>query len=283
MTEAEYKKDLSENGVDLPEVTEEPKAPEPEEPKADVPPEGETPAEPKPKRSIYDDYKEKKAEWKTEKERADHAEAERDELKARLEASSNADTPRAQADADEDAVAYASKIGADPDLVKRIIDDARKGFEVKPSTDPELIKKIEKFESWEVQNRQLLEKQMFDEEFTKVSPSIKELLKIKDDADLQLIKKELDTLSHTKEYHDKELEYVAFKEKDKLSLLVTPKKRGMEPKGRKDVDTSSFEFDPNAYPANGTLQEREAWEAAYNSMGKSEGLATGANGKKIII
>lgn len=289
--EEKYKQELAKAGVDLPELKEEATEEESEEAEAKEETKVET-EEPKSeplkdqpkeqrKRSIYDEYKDRKAELKTEKELRETAERERDELSRKLEDATRAKGTENADDAEEDAMAYAKKVGADPDLVKRIIEDARKGLEHKP--DEALQKDLADFKQWKVANAKTIEQSMFNDEFEKVLPSLKQQYPTASAEEMSAIKKELDAISHTKDWHDKDLDYVAFKNADKLSALVSPKKRGMESKGRKDVEAIEYEFDPNADYAKMSPKERVQWEKQYKEMGKSEGLITDAQGKKLII
>lgn len=295
--EAKYKEELAKAGVDLPELKDTPKPeadkPKDEEPKPETPkeePKADEPKEPlqeeqpkeQRKRSIYDEYKDRKAELREETAKREQVEKERDELARKLEeATAGKGTAEDKEDAAEDAIAYAEKIGASPDLVKRIIADARKGFESK--SDPEVMKRLEAFENWQKSNAKSIETQMFNDEFEKTTPSLKKLFPSVTDDELKTIKTELDKLSHTKEWHDKSLGYVAFENQDKLSALVSPKKRGMEGKGRKDVEAADFEFDPNADLSKMSPKERTAWEKQYREMSKSDGLITDAQGKKMLV
>ena len=292
--EEQYKKDLEAAGVEVPETKEEPKEPAKEpEPTKEAPAEKteekkEEPAplqeEPKPqlKRSIYDDYKDKKAELKSEKETRETLERENAELKEKLEAIGKAETPEEKKDAADDLEAFAKKINADPSAIREMRDLFLKDY--KPATDPQLADRLAKFEAWQAQNASTIEKQMFEEEFQKSAPKFKELFPSASPEEMTAIKTELDTISHTKDWHDKSLAYIAFEHKDKLSALISPKKRGMEGNDRRpDSESDSFEFDPNADYASMSGKEREAWETKYNEMTKSEGLSVGANGKKIII
>lgn len=294
--EKQYMEDLKANGVDLPELEEkadDPQEPEkePEEPATDPDPEKsegdepeddtQTPEEPR-KRSIYQEYKEKKSELKTEKELREQAEKQRDELQAKLDAIANAsDKDNPSSEEVLDAVAYAEKIGADPDLVKQIIADARKG--VKTELDPEVAKSLERFQKWEQENKQQLDKQAFEAEFSKITPVIKEFFPTVNDSELKSIKENLDKLSHSKEWYDKDLEYIVFKNRDTLSTLVSPRKRGMESRERKDEPTDSFEFDSNADLSKMTPLERDKWETEFRKAAQTDSLMTSSNGKKFLI
>ncbi len=291
--EEKYQQELKKAGVELPELKEgddkkpeaEDKKPEAEKPEGDdkkpedkAPLLDKKPEEPR-KRTIYDDYKDKKEELKSEKELREKAERERDELQQKLDKASK---PGAEIEATDDAVAYAKKIGADPDLVQRIISDARKGFE--PKTDESLKKDLDEFKTWRTSNAKTIEQQLFNDEFEKTVPSLKTLFPTINDDELKNVKKELDTLSHTKEWHDKSLDYVAFKNQEALSKLVSPRRRGMESKERKGDEAISSEFDPAADLSRMTPKERTQWEKDYKNFTKGDGgLVEGANGKKIII
>lgn len=298
--EQKMKEEYAAAGVDLPELKEEPKAEEPKEPapkeestteeppKEDAPkeePEAENeplqePKQPR-KRSIYDEYKDKKSELKTERELREKAEKERDELQTKVAAYEQAKTPEAKADAKDKIEAYAQEIGADPAAVRKIVELAREGLT--PQIPEEIVKDFQTVKEWKAQHANVVEKQLFEEEFTKTVPAIKSFFPTVSEEELVTIKKELDTLSHTKDWHDKDLEYIAYKHKDTLAKLVSPKKRGMETKGRKDVEIDSFEFDPNADYASLTPAQQEKWEAEYRKATKSDGLLEDAQGRKIIL
>jgi hypothetical protein len=293
MEEADYKKELADAGVDLPELKdapkEEPKAEEPKEPvepKAEEPKEPEAPLqEPKEqrKRSIYDEYKDKKAEARTEKERADSAERERDELKAKLAAVDGAKTEPERQDALDDVDEFISKHKEwNKDAIKEFIGLTRKGL--KPELPDDLVKRIERFEAWEKTNSAAIEKQMFEDEFKSSMPKLEKMFGKASPDELDAIKSELDKLSHTKAWHDKPLAFIAFENQDTLQALVSPKKRGMESKDRKDGGDLEFEFDPNADYSKLTPEQKVKWEEGYQRMmGKKDGLLTDGEGRKILI
>jgi hypothetical protein len=288
-SEEEYLKELEESGVDVTDVTTEEPIPEesqpvePEVPKEEEPKETET-IEPEPKeqhkRSIYEEYKEKKAELKSERDLREQAERERDELRTKYESLQNADTPKEKQEATDKLEQFAKKIDADPQALKEMrelfLADA-------PKTDPAIAEKLEKFEAWQRENAKVIEKSRFEEEFTSVLPTLKETLPNASDEELTKIKARIDELSHTKEYHDKELDYVIFKNKTELSKLVSPKKRGMESKDKKDVMEESFDFDPNADYSKMTIKEREQWEEGYKKFTSGEGIVKDGKGRSLLI
>jgi len=232
------------------------------------------------KRSIYDDLKAKKNDLRTEKELREQAERERDEWKVKAEAVRDAATPTEKKEAQDALDAYAEQFGADPEAIRKLRDVFFEGFNPK---NEKLEKDLEEFQNWKKQNQASIEKTMFEEEFKASTPAFKELFPKVTPEELDAIKGKLDELSHTTEFHDKPLDYIAFKHQKSLSALISPKKRGMEPKGRVDAEDLSSEFNPTADLTKMTLKERDTWEKQYNEMMKSDGLAKSANGKKFII
>lgn len=315
--EKKYKEDLKAAGVDLPELKEETDIPEDKTKKEETPKEPEKPVEPEKKveekegddkkepekkdpnlldkkpeesrkpRSIYTDYKDQKEKTKTEKERADIAEQRAADLQKQIdEFTAKAKEGDKPTNADEDElIKKAEESGADPDLIKHIIKVARQG--VKTGDYDALKKDIDELKTTSQkaieENQKLAEEKAFDEEFSSVLPTIKEFFPSATTEEINTIKKELDGLSHKKDWHDKDLDYIVFKNKDTLSAFVSPKKRGMESREKKDVEVDSYDFDPNADLSKMTQAQRDTWESEYRKAGKSDGLLVGADGKKLIL
>lgn len=234
------------------------------------------------KRSIYHDLKNTQKEVKSERERADIAEQKANDLQEKLDAVSKAkDEGKSSAHAEDDLKTFLEEHEVDPVVAERLIAEARKG--IKPEIDEETRNDLAEFKAWKQDNRKVAESQAFEKEFTASLPSIKEFFPTANDSELSAIKAELDTLSHTKEWHDKSLKYIAFEHKDTLSALITPRKRGMESRERKDTTEVEAEFNPNPDFSKMTVKEMDAWNKTYRDAGKSEGLTVGANGKKFIL
>ena len=105
------------------------------------------------------------------------------------------------------------------------------------------------------------------------------------DKDKEVIKKKIQELAHTKQFHDKEVDYIIFKNKDVLSKIISPKKPGLVPKGRKanEVEKTST-FDPNADYSKMTPTQREEWEKGYKEATEfGDGLITDKDGKKTLV
>lgn len=288
--EEQYKKDLEDKGIEVEEEkkTEEPKVEEPVEEAPKEQPKEETPKEELPKqeefkkRSIYDEYKDKKSELKSEKDLREKFETENTELKEKLEALENADTPKEKQDALDDIDELAKEINADPEAIRKLQTVLMKG--VKPTNDEALQKDLDDFKSWKTQNQKLMETQQFDKEFETVLPQIKSDFPKATDEELKTIKQSLDEVSHSKEYHDKSLDYVVFKEKETLTALISPKKKGMETKERKDIEVDNFVFDPNVDITKLSPTDFVKWEKAYKKVtASSEDLVVDNNKGAMII
>lgn len=233
------------------------------------------------KRSIYDEYKDKKSELKSEKELRQKFEDENTTLKEKLGALENADTPQEKQEALNDIDEFAEEIGADPTAIRKMQTIFLKS--IKPTTDGNLQKDLADFKEWKTQNQSVMETQQFETEFKSVLPQIKSDFPKATDKELEAVKKSLDDISHSKEYHDKSLDYIVFKNKETLSALISPKKRGMETKERKDTDTEDFVFDPNVDITTLSQADYVKWEKAYNKSVKSEDLINDSQKGKMII
>lgn len=300
-----YKQSLKEAGVDLPELKEEaPKVEEPvvEEPKKDETPalkkeeetpEGEEPeAEaPKPepkKRTIYDDLKDKKKEVKSEKALREQAERERDELKTKLEAITNAKNPEDKQDAINEFEEFAKEIDADPQTIEKMFTLFKKkiGVESLPS---DIKESLEEFRNWKKENSASAESKQFESDLNSFEPKLKESFPNASEAELSKIKSEIKTIAHSEGWNDKSLDYILFEHKTYFSKnFVSPKKDGMESvnkKGSDDkVEVLDTDFNMNADLSTMTPKQRSEWEAKYKTLTASpNSLSNDSHGRKIII
>ena len=233
------------------------------------------------KRSIYDEYKEKKSELRSEKELRENFETENTELKAKLEALQNADTKEEKKEALDDIDELAKEINADPAYLRKLKTIFLK--DVKPANDESLKKDLADFKDWKTKNQEVIEKQLFEDEFSTVLPQIKSDFPKISDEEMKSVKQSLDKLSHSKEYHDKSLDYVVFKEKENLTALISPKKKGMETKERKDVASDDFDFDPNVDITTLSAGDQEKWEKHYRKSLETEELVNDSSKGKMIM
>jgi hypothetical protein len=94
------------------------------------------------------------------------------------------------------------------------------------------------------------QRQSEDQAVLAEAPKVKEQLGITDDAELQNVMAEIVKLSHTERFHDKEVEYIAWANREALSKMVSPKKPSFEaggegPEGQGDnIDFGSGKVTP---------------------------------------
>lgn len=261
-----------------PATPEEPEA-EPEgtpdgEPEAIEPLQNE-PKEPK-KRSIYNDLKDTRNDLKSEREAREKAERELTELRSKLDGK-----PPVESKAD-DIDAFAAEIGADPQAIKKMQELFLKNMPAS-TISPELQTKLEQFEKWQETNSGAIEAQQFETEFQSAIPQLQKLFPNASKEDIVAMKSEIDNLAHTPEYHDKEIDYIAFRNQDKLATIVTPRKRGLESKGRVDTTHTPSTFDPNADITKMSPKEAEAWEKGYNELTKNSELTNDSIGRRVML
>jgi hypothetical protein len=226
-------------------------------------------------RSIYNDLKDTRNNLKSERELREQAEQERDELKAKLDS-------RTTIPESDELKTFADKIGADPEAIREMRELFLKGQQ-STSINPELQSKLDAFETWQKDNGQAIAKQQFEAEFTSAVPQLQKMFPTASAEDISSMRKELDTLAHTTEFHDKEIDYIAFKNQDKLSSLITPHKRGLESKGRVDATNIPTDFNPNADISKMSAKEAEVWESEYRKMSKEDGLSTDSSGRRMLL
>ena len=226
-------------------------------------------------RSIYAQYKEKKTELKTQTELREEAEKQRDDALAKLN-----DKPAAATEGDDEIEAFAKEIGADPEALRKM----KKIFtpEMPVAEQPE---GLAEFQKWQKDNSAAMETLAFNNEFEAAQPELNQLFPGATAEEQKTLKTELEKLAHTKGFHDKEIGYIAYKNKDNLKSLISPKKRGMESKKRTDkVEAPAYAFNPNADISKMSPEESDKWEAEYvKATQNSEGLSQNSQGRKILL
>lgn len=304
----QYEQELRDNGVELPELDSSDKGQKPKEvdepkPQDDEPEEAEEtedkpdnepedddksqkPAEKK-KRSIYDEYKDKKAEVKTERELREQAESERDDALAKLaDAIKSATTVDEKAEAKDELDAYAEEYGLDAQGVKKLQSILLKGVNAAPSMSDEDRQAVEKAKEFVRQSEEAADRQRFETEFAAATPTLEQYFPGISDDDRNMVKKRIDELAHSQQYHDKELDYILFRNRDDIAKIITPRKRGLESKGSKDQQSNAAKgtFDPNADISKMSSAAFEAWEKEYERVTSSgDGIASGSNGRKLLL
>ncbi len=215
------------------------------------------PLQPKP-RSIYKDLKEErklKNEAKSALEVAQAQNAEKDKIIADLtEKAKNATTPAEKKEVSDEITALAEEIGASPDGIVKLTDFLTKHL-VKPAgtdiskEDVELVKSFTQTQAQKDADAKA--KEEFSSEWNVFEPGLKKEFPQVSSEELSNVRKEVDRLAHTTKYHDKEIDYIYFKEKTNLEKFISPKRpsfEGGENRQQENAGVKDVEFSEKSSP-----------------------------------
>jgi hypothetical protein len=211
------------------------KPPEAEKPKDEAEPESKPPL-PK-KRSIYDDLKDERKDHKATKSELEIAKEKNAELEALLDAKDDAKTPTEKKEAAKDIKEYAEKHGLDAEGVEELANIITAKI-----PKPDSVLTPEEAEQWRA-DRAKAARSEEDRAILDTAPAIKTQLGIHDDAELQAVMKEVVRLAHTTEFHDKEVDYIIWKNRVSLEKLVSPKRPSFEQGGQPGEAAADVEPD----------------------------------------
>ena len=208
------------------------------------------------KRSIYDDLKDKKKEVKEAKSEAEIAKAENQALKAEIEAlkvltksAKAAVTDDEKEEVEDDIKEVAESIGGDPKAIKTLTDFLTKKL---VKNDSKGISKddIEEIKNFKKAQADIQAEVEFSKEWKSFVPSLKKDYPHISDAELENVQQEISKLAHSQSFHDKEIDYIYFKQKNSLSKLISPKRQSMEPAGNGggDVETTVASLSSKSSP-----------------------------------
>jgi hypothetical protein len=217
------------------------RTPEPEvvEPAATIPKEPDAVAEPKAEPKVEEpkpeevskkeppfDFKAYKAELRAELQ-ADY-EKKLEALKA--EQSKEKPNETVSKGIEDDAKELAKKLGFDEDKTKAILETARKGLEPLSAEDKKLLEDYRADKAArEAKALEDEQNQIFETEFAGILPALQKEYPNASPEQIALAKARIDELSHSEKYHETDLDYVLFKEKEEIGkILFSPKKATFE-------------------------------------------------------
>ena len=170
-----------------------------------------------PKSVPIKDHKKLKQDFRTYKEETKTKLLELEETLAKYK---DVDTEKEKAQLDEEVKAIAEELDVPEESLKKIIDLARKGL--KPAEE---IIKVEDTPAIDLEQEQKL----FTEEWNNAVLAIKKQFPNATESQLARVKKEIDTIAHSKEFHQYDIDYVIFKNSDVLAKhLESPRKKGLD-------------------------------------------------------
>lgn len=217
--------------VDTPKPGDEPTPPSPETPKPEDPPVD--PPAPIKKRSIYDDYKDEKGKRKDAEARAAELEAEIARLKAGDPPTEPATpaTPPAPSEPKDELEAFAEEHEMDAAGLNRLVEIIQKRIPSAQLTDDER-QTLKDLQTFKTNAEAADQRRQEDASIVAEAPAVKKQLDIHDDKELETVMAEVTRLAHTKEFADKEVDYIVYKNREALSKLVSPKKASFEAGGQ---------------------------------------------------
>lgn len=167
---------------------------------------------------------------------------------------------------EDDVKELAKKLNFDEDKTRAIIEVARKGMGTTLSAEDKAI--LDTFKASSLENEQ---RQIFQTEWNGVLPSLKEQFPNATDEQLSKAQAKMDELSHNEDYHDKDMDYIIFKEKTEFDkLLFSPKQKTFESRNGvapvQDEVADLEEFNPTWSPA-----QVEIWEKKRQNIMDSNG------------
>lgn len=146
---------------------------------------------------------------------------------------------------DEDINTLAKELNFDPEKTKKIIEISRKGLEATEEDKAFIKEQREFFEAKKADDFQKEQAAIFNGEWGAVLPQVKTMFPNASDEQIAKVKAEVDKLSHTKKYHQTDLDYILFKEKASFEKIAfSPKSKTFE-SGKPQVKTED-DFDGSA-------------------------------------
>lgn len=160
---------------------------------------------------------------------------------------------------EDDIQKLAEETELDPEKVKRIVEVSRKGLETLTREDKALLEEYKQDKVRMAEEASEREQQEIDRlEWEAMLPTIKKEFPNASEDQLAKAKAQLTDLSHDEKYHQTDIDYVYFKEREAIGkTLFSPRQATFESARPVSFDeTEEFpDFNPNMTPA-----QFEAWE-----------------------
>ena len=192
---------------------------------------------------------------------------------------------------------YAEKYGADAEQIKELklalgINDVKPEPKVEPKTSPEDQAILDR-------SREIVAEKMFQEEYTKLAiPELKAAFPNATPEQLEKARTEVEKLATTKEYLDKSLDFVVYKNKSAFDAIFAPDRKGPESarqapeKGNPTYTASDFAGGKTPFSAIAELpvekqteiveaMDLKTYEKYMNWVSQNDNLAISRGGRKL--
>ena len=172
-------------------------------------------------------------------------------------------------DLEDDVKALAKELDFDEAKVRRIIEVSRKGLQL----SAEDKQALEDFKSTKSEREAKEQETIFNEEWSTLP--VKNQFPNASEDQIKAAKEKMDELAHSEKYHNVDMDYILFKERETFDkILFSPKMKTFE-SGRltptSTEDAEFPEFNPNMTPAQFEKFER-AREKATDNLGRDKML-----------
>lgn len=145
---------------------------------------------------------------------------------------------------EDDIEALAKELDFDPAKTRKLIEVARKGVQTLSPEDKQALDEYKADKASRTQQAEEKEQQqIFETEWTGVLPSLKTQFPNATSEQIEAAKAQLDELAHSEKYHQTDLDYVLFKEREAISkTLFSPKRATFESARPVAVETDTDEW-----------------------------------------
>lgn len=170
---------------------------------------------------------------------------------------------------DDSLAALAEKRGLDAEglaeigevLQSKILKHLEESGKLKNDLPKEIQDKLKLLDKLEAESKVKEEISHFNNEWTNLLPDIQKQFPNASQNELKEAKKIMDELAHSKDFHDKDLDYVLFKNQDKFSaILKVAKGKKAGETASKEIESSDDEEDIDLDPENMTPEKMKRYQ-----------------------
>lgn len=149
-------------------------------------------------------------------------------------------------------------------IEKNLLGKLEKDGKLSKDLPEEITEKLKILDELQAEKKDKAEKEYFEKEYTKILPEIQKQYPNAKAGELSEAKAVLDELAHSKEWKDKDLDYIIFKNKSKFDTLLKVAKHNKsgETASKQMIDDTEEESEIDLDPENMTPEKAKAFERA---------------------
>lgn len=145
---------------------------------------------------------------------------------------------------------------------KKVLEDLEKNGKLSNKLSPEVEERLKLLDELQAERKVQAEVEHFNKEYVAYLPELQKQYPNAKAAELAEAKVVLDELAHSKEFRDKDLDYVVYKNRSKFDALLKVAKHSKsgETSSKQMVDDTDEEFEIDLDPENMTPEKAKAYE-----------------------